>query len=96
MAKKTKKQKQISAEQILKAELEIKAKQSEVKYDLRDFTVDFLVQQFNEDQFYVPAYQRQFIWSQKHRCRFVESLMLGLPIPDDVRSRYGRRTIRNR
>jgi len=62
-------------------EKEIKAKQSEVKYDLRDFTVDYLVQQFNDDRFYVPPYQRQFIWPNKHRCRFIESVMLGLPIP---------------
>ena len=60
---------------------EIKAKQSEVKYDLRDFTVDYLVQQFQDDRFYVPPYQRKFIWSDKHRCRFIESIMLGLPIP---------------
>lgn len=63
------------------ADKEIKAKQSEVKYDLRDFTVDYLVKQFNDDQFYVPPYQRQFIWPTKHRCRFIESVMLGLPIP---------------
>ena len=63
------------------ADKEIRAKQSEVKYDLRDFTVDYLVKQFNDDQFYVPPYQRQFIWPTKHRCRFIESVMLGLPIP---------------
>lgn len=63
------------------AEKEIKLKQAEVKYDLRDFTVDFLVQEFNDGRFYVPPYQRKFIWPVKHRCRFIESVMLGLPIP---------------
>lgn len=63
------------------AEREIKAKQNEVKYDLRDFTVDYLVTQFHKDLFYVPPYQRQFIWTPKNRCRFIESVMLGLPIP---------------
>lgn len=62
-------------------EQEIKSKQAEVKYDLRDFTVDYLVQQFNDDAFYVPPYQRKFIWPAKLRCRFIESVMLGLPIP---------------
>ena len=71
----------ISESQKKAVEKEIKAKQSEVKYDLRDFTVDYLVQQFNDDRFYVPPYQRQFIWPSKHRCRFIESVMLGLPIP---------------
>ena len=63
------------------AEEEIKAKQNEVKYDLRDFTVDYLVTQFHEDRFYVPHYQRKYIWRKKHQCRFIESVMLGLPIP---------------
>lgn len=65
----------------LAADSEIKTKQGEVKYDLRDFTVDFLVKQFRDDVFYVPPYQRKFIWTDKHRCRFIESVMLGLPIP---------------
>lgn len=63
------------------ADAEIKTKQGEVKYDLRDFTVDFLVKQYQEDRFYVPPYQRRFIWTDKHRCRFIESVLLGLPIP---------------
>ena len=63
------------------ADVEIKTKQGEVKYDLRDFTVEFLVKQYQDDRFYVPPYQRRFIWTDKHRCRFVESVLLGLPIP---------------
>lgn len=63
------------------ADKEIKAKQQEVKYDLRDFTIDYIVQQFQQDLFYVPEYQREFIWRPSHKYRFIESLVLGLPIP---------------
>ena len=63
------------------ADREIKHRQREVKYDLRDFTVAFLVEQFRADVFYIPEYQRAFIWTNKHRCRFIESVLLGLPIP---------------
>jgi hypothetical protein len=63
------------------AEEEIRAKQHEVRYDLRDFTIDYIVQQYHEDLFYVPDYQRQFIWTDQNRCRFIESVILGLPIP---------------
>lgn len=63
------------------AEEEIRAKQHEVRYDLRDFTIDYIVQQYHEDLFYVPEYQRQFIWTDRNRCRFIESVILGLPIP---------------
>ncbi len=63
------------------ADDEIKAKQQEVKYDLRDFTVDYIVQQFHDDLFYVPDYQREYIWRTRHKCRFIESIVLGLPVP---------------
>lgn len=63
------------------AEEQIKQKQQEVKYDLRDFTVDYLVKSFRDDLFFIPDYQREFIWPEKNRSKFIESLLLGLPIP---------------
>ncbi len=72
---------EISPAQKDAAEKEIKGKQREVKYDLRDFTVDYLVKQFQDDLFYVPDYQREFIWPLRHQRRFIESILLGLPIP---------------
>lgn len=63
------------------ADEQIRQKQHEVRYDLRDFTIDYIVKEFQEDFFYVPHYQREFIWNPKHQCRFIESVILGLPIP---------------
>ena len=63
------------------AENEIRTRQHEIRYDLRDFTIDYIVQQFHEGLFYVPGYQREFIWTDSHKCRFIESVILGLPIP---------------
>ncbi len=63
------------------AEQEIREMQHEVRYDLRDFTIDYIVTKFRESFFYVPPYQREFIWPSTHKCRFVESVILGLPIP---------------
>jgi len=63
------------------AEHEIRAKQHEVKYDLKDFPIDYLVERFRNDLFYIPSYQREFIWLGGNKCRFVESIILGLPIP---------------
>src|SRR3990172_11373487 len=62
-------------------EAEIKAKQREVKYDLRDFTIDYIVKQFEDGLFFVPEYQREFVWREDRQCRFIESVILGLPIP---------------
>lgn len=63
------------------AEQEIRAMQHEVRYDIRDFTIDYIVAKFRESFFYVPSYQRESIWTAAHKCRFVESVVLGLPIP---------------
>lgn len=63
------------------ADSQVKGRQQDVKYDLRDFTVDYLVKSFKEDLFFVPDYQRQFIWPDKNRSKFIESIILGLPIP---------------
>lgn len=73
--------KSITESQKKAAEEEIKARQREVKYDLRDFTVDYLVQEFRKDRFYIPDYQRKFIWRPGNQCRFIESVLLGMPIP---------------
>ena len=63
------------------ADVQIRERQSEVKYDLRDFTIDYIITKFREGLFYVPDYQREFVWSPSNRCLFIESVLLGLPIP---------------
>jgi hypothetical protein len=63
------------------AEIQIRAKQQEIKYDIRDFTVDYLVQQFRDGLFFVPPYQRQFVWPLANQSLFIESVILGFPIP---------------
>lgn len=63
------------------AEKQIKELQREVKYDLRDFVIDYIVQEFRNDLFYIPDYQREYIWRDHHRWRFIESILLGLPVP---------------
>lgn len=63
------------------ADVQVKERQQEVKYDLRDFTVDYLVQAYKDDLFFIPNYQREFIWPEKNKSKFIESVILGLPIP---------------
>jgi|GEM_PF-3043347 hypothetical protein len=39
---------------------------------------------YNENadpEIYIPTYQRQFIWSQEEKSKFIESLFMNLPIP---------------
>jgi len=46
-----------------------------------DYTVDGLVQRMNTGAFFVPPFQRSYVWNQKQASRFIESLLLGLPVP---------------
>lgn len=46
-----------------------------------DYTVDSLVKRMKAGAFKIPSFQRRFVWSQRHASRFIESLLMGLPIP---------------
>lgn len=46
-----------------------------------DFDVEGLVRRASRGSVYVPEFQRGFVWSLQQSSRFVESLLLGLPVP---------------
>lgn len=46
-----------------------------------DYTVEFLVKKINSEQFFIPHFQRKYVWSQNQASRFIESILLGLPVP---------------
>ena len=46
-----------------------------------DYPVDSLVQRLRQRDIIVPPFQRSFVWKRLQADRFVESLLLGLPVP---------------
>lgn len=46
-----------------------------------DYPVDGLVKRVDNDDIYVPPFQRDYVWSINDASRFIESLLLGLPVP---------------
>ena len=46
-----------------------------------DYTVDSLVKRMKAGSFKVPEFQRRFVWSLSHSSKFIESLLMGLPVP---------------
>jgi len=46
-----------------------------------DYPVDTLVKRMKGEAFFIPTFQRNFVWSQRHASRFIESLLMGLPVP---------------
>jgi len=46
-----------------------------------DLPVDGLVKRIQSQDIYIPSFQRGFVWTKRQADRFVESLLLGLPVP---------------
>ena len=46
-----------------------------------DFDVEGLVRRINSGDIFVPDFQRGFVWTQKEASKFIESLLLDLPVP---------------
>lgn len=46
-----------------------------------DFDVDGLVKRFDRGSIYRPEFQRNFVWTWRQASKFIESILLGLPIP---------------
>lgn len=62
-------------------DIQIKEMQKQIDYDTKDFTIELLIEKFNKKDFFIPAYQRNFVWKLKNKTLFLESIFLGLPIP---------------
>ena len=52
-----------------------------------DYTIDSLVKRLEQGDIFVPPFQRGFVWNRKKASEFVESLLLGLPVPGIFLSR---------
>lgn len=71
----------ITFEMKKEAELEIRKQRTLIKFDTKDYPVELLVQKFKSNEFFIPYYQRAFIWKKSNKSQFIESVLLGLPIP---------------
>ena len=46
-----------------------------------DFDVDGIVKRYNRGDIEVPDFQRKYVWKLSQASKFVESLLMGLPVP---------------
>ena len=71
----------------LAAEMQIRALKHNIDYQTKEFTTEVLVQKYlegeaeDENEIFVPAYQREFVWNDERKSKFIESVILELPIP---------------
>jgi hypothetical protein len=73
--------KRFSDEQKQQAETAMAALERTVKFIVTDYTTEFLAGKVRDEEYYVPDYQRRLTWNERIQSRFVESLLMGLPIP---------------
>lgn len=77
----------ITEEQKRTAEEEIQEKQRIVDYDTKEYPVETIVQKYTqgadqgENEIFVPDYQREFVWDIRRQSKFIESVIVGLPVP---------------
>ena len=62
-----------------------------VRYGITSFGVDFdvegLYRRISRNEIEIPPFQRSYVWNIRHASRFIESLLLGLPVPEIFLSR---------
>ena len=46
-----------------------------------DYPVDSLMKRIKDKVIFIPPFQRQFVWNINEASKFIESLILGLPVP---------------
>jgi uncharacterized protein with ParB-like and HNH nuclease domain len=56
-----------------------------IQYDISsygaDYDVEGIVRRLERGDILIPPFQRNYVWTQKDASRFIESLLLGLPVP---------------
>jgi len=78
---------EITDSQKEEAEAQIREKQKIVDYNTNEYPVEVLVGKYREgldediNELYVPDYQRDEAWDEDLQSKFIESILLGLPIP---------------
>lgn len=72
-------------------EKEIYSKRQTIRYDVRDMTVEALVNKYEEsldtdekdfakkkmNYIFIPEYQRDFTWDEERQSKLIESIILG-------------------
>src|SRR5438067_10451838 len=67
---------------ILSLEKQIEAARKEIASDGYEMSVGEIINLYRDNELIIhPAYQRLFRWSSSKKTRFIESLLLGIPIP---------------
>lgn len=74
-----------SSQEIVESEIELQ--KEKIDYDTRELIIEYIIDKYvngaekDANEIYVPEYQREFVWNDYRQSRFIESIILGLPVP---------------
>ena len=77
----------MTEQQLILIEDQIREKQKIVDYDVKEYPVEVIVNKYvtnlanDDNEIFIPAYQRSFVWEEERQSKFIESILLGLPVP---------------
>jgi hypothetical protein len=67
--------------QVELAEEQIVDQAKRIDFYITEYSVEMLAQKVRDGEHVVPEYQREYTWDDRRKSRFIESLLMGLPIP---------------
>ena len=68
-------------DRVEEAERQIVEYSRTVKFSVTEYSFEFIVQKLTTNRYYVPEYQRNLVWNSARQSKFIESVLMGLPIP---------------
>jgi hypothetical protein len=74
-------EKSLPTELVEAAEEQIVEQSRRIEFYLTEYSIELLANKMRNGDFEVPAYQREFTWEHERKSRFIESVLMGLPIP---------------
>jgi hypothetical protein len=71
----------VTSRQIEAAEEQIVEQSKRIEFFITEYSVELLASKMQSGDFEIPPYQREDTWEPERKSRFIESLLMGLPIP---------------
>lgn len=77
----------VDGERAILVDQQIEELQKITDYEIKEWPIGVLVEKFtsgrekDESEIFIPDYQREMVWTPRQQSRFIESILIKLPVP---------------